>query len=113
MMIEQPKLLPDDQLPVTDEVKAKPKVNCLQDILLELMDERKVTLAQIQKETNIPWGTLMGWHNGDVNSQQADRNLLALSKFFNVSLHYLLFGMGDSDPYFKNDETKNEPQATI
>lgn len=93
-------LLPVEQLPQTDEPKKKPRVNCLQDMLLELMDERHISLAMIQKATSIPWATLQGWHDGSVNSQLADRNLLKLAQFFNVSLAFLVYGLGDSDPAF-------------
>lgn len=89
------------ELPVTDEAKKRTKVNCLQDMLLELMDERKVSLAQIQKETKIPFSTLMGWHDGSVNCQIADKNLLALARFFNVSLEFLVYGIGNGDPAFE------------
>jgi hypothetical protein len=90
-------------LPVTDEPKSKqrPRINCLQDMLLELMDERNVTPAQIQKATGIPWGTLAAWISGSVNCQLADQNLLKLARFFNVDLFYLLYGIGDGSEYFK------------
>lgn len=89
------------ELPQTDEPKKKPKINILQDMLLELMDERKVSLAQIQKATGIPWGTLQGWHDGDVGCQKLDRNVFELAKFFNVHLHYLGFGVGTDEPAFR------------
>ncbi len=88
-------------LPVTDEAKRKPSINCLQDVLLDLMDERKVSLSQIQKATGIKWSTLMGWHDGAVTSQLADKNLLMLAQFFNVSLEFLIYGIGDESPRFE------------
>lgn len=92
-------LVPEDQLPQTDEPKKqRPKVNCLQDILLELMDERKIAPVEIQKATGIPWATLHGWIVGDVATQKTDKNLLELARFFNVSLEYLCFGIGDDAP---------------
>lgn len=94
-------------LPVTDEPKRVEKVNCLQDMLLELMDKRQVTLAQIQRETNIPWSTLQGWHDGNANSQLADKNLLRLAQFFKVPLEYLVYGLGSDEPLFDEFEDKN------
>lgn len=97
-MTEQVPMFSD--LPETDAPKAKPRINCLQDILLELMDERKVNPAQIQKTTGIPWSTLQGWITGSVSAQLADKNVLSLARYFSVSLEYLLFGIGDdSAPY--------------
>ena len=70
------------------------KALCLQDILLELMDEWKVSMAEIQRETLIPWGTLSNWII-DGKTPVLDRNILALSKFFNCSINYLAFGIGE------------------
>jgi hypothetical protein len=100
MSLENLPLLPPEQLPQTDEPKKRERVNCLQDMLLELMHERKISLATIQKTTGIPWPTLIGWHSGDVACQMADKNLLALARFFNVSLEYLVYGIGDDAPAF-------------
>jgi hypothetical protein len=80
----------------------KPKVNNLQEIVIELMNERKLRDADVIKATGIPWGTWMGWINGDVKSQLADGNLLKLAKFFNVHLEYLCFGIGSGEPAFKD-----------
>lgn len=77
--------------------------NCLQDMLLELMDERSIRPSEIQKATGIPWGTLQGWIMGDVKTQKLDRNIFKLAKFFNVSIHYLGFGVGDDDPVFDDE----------
>lgn len=84
--------------------KKRPQVNCLQDMLLELMNKRMVTLAQIHKATKIPWATLQNWHDATVNSQLADKNLLELARFFNVSLFYLVYGIGTDEPAFLNDD---------
>ena len=74
--------------------KTKRKMNCLQERLLELMDEHKVSLSEIQKATDIPWSTLMGWHDGDVKAQMLERNIWALAKFFGLPLENLAFGIG-------------------
>nr|BDT27281.1 hypothetical protein BHI3_07470 [Bacteriovorax sp. HI3] len=99
------------QMPLFEELKmdnpegkkVQEKVNVLQEMLLELMDERKVTLSQIQKETGIPWGTLMDWHNGDTNVQKLDKNILKLAQFFNVHIHYLVYGIGTDEPAFEGN----------
>lgn len=87
-------------MPQSDPAKPQEKVNCLQDMLLELIDKRDVTLAQIQRATEIPWSTLMGWHDGTSGAQLADKNLLRLAQFFKVPLEYLVYGIGsDEDQY--------------
>lgn len=83
---------------VDEPVVRKPRVNCLQEILLEVMNERKLTLAEIQKGTGISWATIISWHEGTYNSQRADKNLLKLAQFLNLNLSYLLFGIGDESP---------------
>jgi hypothetical protein len=77
---------------------------CLQDILLELMEERNVRLVDIQKETKIPWSSLYEMYKGSVKKTMLEGNILALAKFFNVSLHYLAFGVGDDGPAFGNED---------
>jgi hypothetical protein len=75
--------------------RAKAKnVNCLLEIVAELMDERKISMADIQRETDIPWATLHSWLI-DGKSQILDGNIMALSKFFDCSINYLAFGIGE------------------
>jgi transcriptional regulator with XRE-family HTH domain len=93
------------ELPVTDTKKEKPRINCLVEMLAEIMSERKLTDAQIVKATGIPFSTWDGWTKGKVNTQLADKNLLKLAQYLNVSLFYLLYGIGDDSPVFdKFDE---------
>lgn len=101
-----------------DRIKAKKKrVNALQEMLIELMNgdldengklvpggRKPTSLADVQKGTNIAWGTLHGWYKGDVSAQLADENLLKLAQFFNVSLEYLCFGIGDDSKAFEKFE---------
>ena len=94
-------LLSIDEMPATDEAKKKESINCLQDMFIELLDSRRVQLADVQKGTGIAWGTLHGWYCGDVTSQLADKNLLKLAQYFNVSLEYLCFGIGDDSEAFE------------
>ena len=87
--------------------KEKPRVNCLNEILAELMSERKITDSQVVKATGIPWSTWSSWCYGEVRSQLADKNLLLVARFFNVSLEYLVYGIGSDEPAFeefKKDE---------
>ncbi len=78
--------------------------NCLAEMLRELMDERRVEPKHIHEATGIPYSTLSEWYLGKVKVQALDGNILALARFFNVSIHYLAFGIGDDDPAF-GDET--------
>lgn len=99
-----------NELPMDNPEAAKKKQrvrNCLQDMLLEIMDERKCSLADIQKHTKIPWGTLYGWFKGDVTAQYLDHNIAVLAKYFQVSIEYLAFGYGDSGEFEKE---KPEPK---
>lgn len=90
--------LPLIECPQTDpEKKKKRAMNCLQDILLEQMDKQKITLAEIQRGTGIPWGTLMGWHDGDTKAQILEKNVWELARFLGVSIEYLAFGIGPED----------------
>lgn len=89
-------------LPQTDEPKKKvEKFNCLQEILAELMSERSIEMAEIVKATGIKFPTLHDWVKGNVQAQMVDKNLLKLAQFFNVSLEYLCFGIGDPDEAFE------------
>lgn len=83
--------------------QANYKRNCLQDMLLELMDERNVEPVDIHMHTGIPWTTLMEWVYGSVKCQMLDGKILDLARFFNVSIQYLAFGIGDDDPVFGDD----------
>jgi hypothetical protein len=83
--------------------EAKSNPNCMSQILNELMDERLVEQVDIHKYTGIPWSTLNEWVRGKVKVQALDGNLLALARFFNVSIHYLVFGIGEDDPVFGDD----------
>lgn len=96
-MNESEQGLPLD-LPETDQKKVKPKVNYMQEILAELMAERKITDAQVVKATGIPWPTWDCWVKCRVGAQMADKNLLNVARFFNVSIEYLCFGIGSDEP---------------
>lgn len=78
-------------LPQTDEPKKKPRVNNLQENLLWLMNKKKISLADIQRETMIPWGTLYSWFKNDVESQLLDINVKELASYLEVSIDELAF----------------------
>lgn len=100
-------LFSPEELPETDEKKVKPKVNCLQDILIEVMNERGLTDAQIVKATGIAWSTYFGWVSGQTATQLADKNLLKLAQYLNLSIEYLCFGIGTDDPRFEEFDRKD------
>lgn len=88
----------NEQLAFFDMPKEPGKVqikNCLSFILNELMKEKNVTLSQIQQATGIPWSTLSNMKNGKRKTQRTSENILALAKFFNVTIDYLCFGIGE------------------
>lgn len=102
-------LLPEEELPVTDEAKKKkPKVNCLQDMVLELMEEFKLKDADIVKGTGISWSTWHGWIMNEVDCQLADQNLLSLwmylNKFKRIHLETLVYGIGEAESFDKDEE---------
>jgi len=85
-------LLMFDSLPKTDEAKKdKVKVNNLQENFIFLLNESKESLAEVQRETMIPWGTLYGWYIGEVASQMLDINVKELANHFNVTVDDLAF----------------------
>lgn len=87
-----------DSLPIDNPETERKMLNCLQEMMLELMEKKGCSLADIQRETSIPWGTLYAWYIGDVRSQLLEHNVLVLAKYFGVPLEYLAFGIGDSEP---------------
>lgn len=86
-----------------EELK-KIRVNCLQEMLAELMTRDGVELVDVQKATGIPWGTLHSWAVESVSCQKLDINILQLARFFNVSINYLAFGVGTDAPFSNNHE---------
>ncbi len=74
--------------------------NCLSEILRELMDERGIEPKHIYEATGIPFSSISDWYLGKVKAQTLNGNILALAQFFNVSIHYLAFGIGSDDPVF-------------
>ncbi|HEY1055694.1 MAG TPA: helix-turn-helix transcriptional regulator [Emticicia sp.] len=67
---------------------------CFQDIFLELMNDWKIQVTDVREATDIPWSTLHDWYTGK-RTPFLDANLMALKNYFNCSLEYLLFGIGE------------------
>ena len=63
-------------------------------ILEELMKEREITYKKLSLETGIPKTTLFTWSTGSIPRNLHD--LRKVADFFDVEIHYLLFG--ESDP---------------
>ena len=85
--------IPQDNFPTR---KQKTFNNCVADTLNEILFERKLTLARVQKDTNIPFPTLDDWIKGK-SVPLADDNLMVLAKYLNVTLEFLCFGLGQEE----------------
>lgn len=108
-MESQLKLVPEEQLPVTDEGKPKKETpNCLQDQLIEIMNELKIKDADLVRATGVPFTTIFDWVSGSVDCQLTDGNLfkvwMYLNKFKRISLQYLVYGIGEMEDYDDKDE---------
>jgi response regulator of citrate/malate metabolism len=68
--------------------------NCLSEILLELMNERKIEAADIHKATGISHSTLHDYINFKTKTQRLDGNIA--------------FGIGEPDPVFDLDTETNK-----
>ena len=69
-----------------------------------LADERKLSLAQIERELDLSNGIISSWKKGKASSD----NLLKLSNYFHVSTDYLLGkteirDQSDTKAYFRLD----------
>lgn len=76
--------------------------------LLELRTERDLSQRQMAKELNISQGTYNNWENG--NTQPSIEQLIALARFFGVSVDYLIgnsddFGVINYDTVFSDRKT--------
>lgn len=73
--------------------KIKKFNNCVSDIFHEVISERKISLARVQKDTEIPFPTLDDWIKGRT-IPLTDENIMILARYLNLDLEYLLFGIG-------------------
>lgn len=101
-MDDQLKLVPDEQLPQTDEPRKKRETpNCLAEMLREIMDELKLKDADVVRGTGIPFTTIFDWVSEGVDCQLTDGNLfklwMFLNKFKKIPLEYLVYGVGDTE----------------
>lgn len=83
-----------------DAKKKKKKLiqNILCENLLELIDERKINLATVVRETGIPFTTADDWANAR-SIPLTDENIAKLARYFNVTIDYLCFGIGSRNHY--------------
>ena len=81
-------------LPATDAAKKKeekPMVNFVQENLAYILAKRNLSLATVQRETLIPWGTLSGWSSYSVKTQMLDINIKELADFLDLTINELAF----------------------
>ena len=62
-------------------------------VLPELLARNGVSLSHLAKETGVPKSSLFDWTTGRVPRNLND--VKKISSYFEVSLHYLLFGQED------------------
>lgn len=86
-----------EALPIDNPAQIEDSCNVLQENLALAMDKRGIEAKDIINNTNIPWGTLMGWIYGDVKSQHAGEHLLNLITYLNCTSDWLCFGIGEDD----------------
>lgn len=93
-LFSQEELKPDTA--PSKAVKPKTFTNCIADIFNEIIYERKIPLAKVQRETNIPFPTLDDWIK-DRSVPLADDNLMILTRYLDTNIEYLCFGIGCED----------------
>jgi len=84
-------LVPLEELPQTEEKKEKIRVNNLQENFIFLIEQKKVSLADVCRETSIPMTTAWGWFTGSVDSQLLNINVKELADYFEVEIGALAF----------------------
>jgi hypothetical protein len=87
-------IVPVEQLPQTDEPKKNKRVivNTISDNILALMARDKVEMAEVQRETRIPWGTFYCWCSEEM-TPLLDLNVKELADYFDTSIDFLAFGV--------------------
>ena len=81
-----------------DDFMADLKVR-LGQFLVKEKAKRKINLSRLAKETNVPKTCLHNWESG-IAPRLSEKNLqylTRLSKFFNVSVHKMLFGTNEKE----------------
>lgn len=94
----------ENQLPLVSDIpmdnpdallkkKKKRYTNCIGEILMELIEERKLSLAKVHRDTEIPFPTLDDWAKSK-SVPLTDENLMVLKNYFGVNIEYLCYGVG-------------------
>lgn len=87
----------------SDEVEEKRKTNIISFILKEILEERDLNLSLVSTQTGISYNTLHEWLSGN-RTPMADENLLTLSKYLNLSITYLCYGIGSDEPAYLDEK---------
>ncbi len=95
-------VIPQDN-PNAKKKKKKEINNCLCENLLELIEERKINLATVVRETRIPFTTADDWANAR-SIPLTDENIAKLARYFNVTIDYLCFGIGKRNHYLIHEK---------
>jgi hypothetical protein len=107
-MKKQLQLVDDIPMDNPGAVKKKPEIeNCLTEILNEVFFERKLTEAKVARDTDIPFTTLNDWLNGRVQKQTLGKNIPKLARYLNLSIEYMVYGIGSDDPIYKQEGDKS------
>ncbi|HMN70018.1 MAG TPA: helix-turn-helix transcriptional regulator [Bdellovibrionales bacterium] len=67
-------------------------------VLRQLMEQRKISASKLSRETSVPAATLNSFLHGGKSTKP--EHLLALSRFFGISIEQLLFGEIEPQPQF-------------
>lgn len=99
-----------DEIPQDNFPNKKPKTfrNCVADNFNEILFERDISLARVQKDTGIPFPTLDDWIKART-IPLTDDNLMVLARYLNVPLEFLCYGIGEEETIIKNE---NDPRIT-
>lgn len=88
------------ELPVDNPKKTDPE-NCLAHNFRQRIDDLNLELVDAQRETEIPWSTLMDWYRGKRKAQIADKRLYKLARFLKTSVEWLCFGVGEKEKVYE------------
>jgi predicted transcriptional regulator len=88
------------ELPI-DNPKIPDPENCLAQNFRLRIDELNLEIADAQRETEIPWSTLMDWYRGKRKAQVADKRLYKLARFLKTSVEWLCFNVGEKEKNYE------------
>jgi plasmid maintenance system antidote protein VapI len=92
-------LLPDLRPSEVEARKPSHDGVCFDEILNELMSEREVSSVKLHRATGIPESTISEYITGKTKHPNIV-HAYRIARFFNCTIDYLVFGLGDSDPYY-------------